>query len=635
MIFYIQIMQQSYLYFFIFLFFLIDNQSFAQTDTLQLPEVELKVRRTNRVSGYGKYTVFDSIIRLENRYAHIGKLLSEDADVLGQNYGLGQLASVRVRGMAASHTQVYWQDVPLNSNMLGQTDFSLMPTALFSDIVLSYGASGSDKSSNSLGANVMLNSDVDLSAEKTFGIEAGQQISDALSSTTFLRLHYADKKKSGQTKLLSTNSANTFRYVNHFEAGKPVQRAENAGFHQHHLMQSFAFRSNKIGTIRSHLWLTDSHRNLVFSKATQRDRALRAVSSLEGKYYQVTLAYINEFLNYNDKNINLNADSYSQRAFLKGQVRHSTRLLNNKSGFALIYDKAQATGYPLGEQQWLLSLFSDNQLTFKYLYLNVLLREEWRDGKFSPLLYTINIRPRHLSSFKLELTHSRNINYPTFNDQHWQPGGNPDLQPEKARHWELNMSRSVLPEYKHERNYFSIKTNLALYHIRLNNRIQWLPTNAGYWAAFNVKNVHHTGIEAAFPMEYVMNDWQVSWTNGYAWMKVIDKTPDSETYGNQLPYVSRHSWNTVLRMGKAKQGWSLVYRHGTTTRRFTLSDNSMALPMYDIGSVSVNYDLIIKNKFNMRFDLNINNLWNEDYEITQGYRMPLRYVELGFSVSVN
>ncbi len=625
-------MRQSYLYFFIFLLFLIDNQAFAQVDTLQLPEVELRISRTNAGLTSGKQTVFDSIIRLENRYAHIGNLLSEDVGVLVQNYGPGQSASVRVRGMGASHTQVYWQDVPLNSNMLGQTDFSLMPTALFSDIALSYGASGSRKGSGSLGASVTLNNDFSLPSQKGFGGGVGQQISDTGSSTTFLALHYSDKKKGGQTKLLSTNSANRFRYVNHFEAGKPVQRAENARFHQHHLMQSFAFRTHKIGTIRSHVWVTDSHRNLVFSKATQRDRTLRAVSSLEGKNYDFTLAYINEFLNYNDKNIGLNADSHSQRVFLKGQVRHSTRLLNNESGFALTYDKAQATGYPLGEQQWLTSIFSDNQLTFKYLYLNVLLREEWREGKFSPFLYTINIRPRHLSSFKLELTHSRNINYPTFNDQHWQPGGNPDLLPEKAYHWELNMSRSVLLEYKHERNYFSIKTNLALYHTRLNNRIQWLPTNAGYWAAFNVKNVHHTGIEAALPMEYVMNDWQVSWTNGYAWTKVIDKTLDSETYDNQLPYVPRHNWNTVLRISKAKQGWSWVYRHGVMARRFTLSDNSETLPVYDTGSVSVNYDFNIKNKFNMRFDLNINNLWSEDYEITQGYRMPLRYVELGFSL---
>jgi len=317
-------MRQTYLCFFIvFLLFLIDNQLFAQVDTLQLPEVELSISRTNAELTSGKHTVFDSIACLENKYAHIGRLLSEDIGVQLQNYGLGQSASVRVRGMAASHTQVYWQDVPLNSNMLGQADFSLMPTALFSDIILSYGASGSSKGSGNLGANVTLNNDFSLQSQKTFDVEAGQQISDAASSTTFLSLHYSNKKRGGQTKLLSSNSANRFRYVNHFEAGKPIQRAEDAGFHQHHLMQSFVFRTNKIGTIRSHIWVTDSHRNLVFSKATQRDRALRAVSSLEGKNYDFTLAYINEFLNYNDKNIGLDADSHSQRAYLKGQVRNS------------------------------------------------------------------------------------------------------------------------------------------------------------------------------------------------------------------------------------------------------------------------------------------------------------------------
>jgi len=625
-------MQQTYSYLFIFLFFLIDCQLFAQIDTLSLPEVKLTASANQIDSKSGKHTTFDSIVYLENRYAHIGELLSESTGIQTQNYGLGQSASVSIRGMGASHTQLYWQDVPLNSNMLGQVDFSLFPTTLFSDITLSYGASGSSLGSGGLGGSVMLNSDFSFDKKHHFTWKAGQEITSVGSSATLIDVHYYDEKKSGQTKLFGINSANKFSYVDHISAGTPMKRAKNAGFHQYHLMQSFAFRTNKIGTIRSHIWAMDTHRNLAFSKATQRDRALRAVSSLEHENYDFTLSYINEFLNYTDKNIGIDSDSYSQRVYTRGRVRHSIHLMDNESGFTLMWDKASAEGYPSGKREWQGSIFSHNKLTFNLLYLNISLREEWREGEFSPLLYTINIRPRLTLPFKLELTHSRNVHYPTFNDRYWQPGGNLDLQPEKAYHWEVSASNILMPDYRDEQNYFSIKTQLALYHTRLNNRIQWQPTNAGYWAAFNIKNVHSSGIEFAIPMRFVTNGRQFSWNNIYALTRTIDKTADTENYGNQIMYIPLHKWNSIFRMSKVEQGWSWTYRHGVTSRRFTSGDHSVSLPLYQTGSLSGSYDLNLNKKINMRFDLTVNNLWSYDYEVIQGHPMPLRYVEIGVSI---
>jgi len=124
----------------LFFSFLAHNQIFAQNDTLLLPQVELTAKPTNSISKSGATITFDSIIILKNKHQNIAQLLNDNAAVQIQNYGLGQSASVNIRGMGASHTQVYWQDVPLNSNMLGQADFSLLPTGLFSEITLTQGA---------------------------------------------------------------------------------------------------------------------------------------------------------------------------------------------------------------------------------------------------------------------------------------------------------------------------------------------------------------------------------------------------------------------------------------------------------------------------------------------------------------
>ncbi len=621
----------------LFLSFFVHNQIFAQNDTLMLPQVELTAKPANVVSKTGTTTTFDSIVILKNRHQTIAQLLNDNAAVQIQNYGLGQSASVNIRGMGASHTQVYWQDVPLNSNMLGQADISLFPTGLFSEITLTQGASSNTLGNGGLGGNLILNNDSTHHKSAGFKPRAfvmSQQVSDIGNFSTSLNFNYSKNNKYTHTKFLTQNSQNHFRYRDKFTASQPVTKAQGADFHQHHLMQSFGFRPNEKGILHAHFWLTDSHRNLAFSHAQQQDRALRSVVSWESNIYDMTLAYTDEILNYTDESVGLISESRSQRMFVRTSVRQSFERIHSETGFTFTWDKARAPGYPSGERQLQSNIFSDNNLIFNKVKLKLLLREEWRDGNFSPLLYTINVQPRFDFPLKLNLIHSRNIHYPTFNDRYWQPGGNPDLQAEEAYHWEVNLGVNALPFSENE-SYFSIKTNLALYHTRLQNRIQWLPTDdPDFWEVSNVKKVHSTGLEASIPMTLKKNDWLFTWTHTYALTHTTDQTPNTENIGNRLPYIPLHKWNNTFKMNNLQQKWSLEYQHGVTGARFTLSDNSAQLPAYQTGSLSVGYNWHLSKKMNLRFDIRVNNLWNVDYEIIEGRPMPLRYGELGVSLNL-
>ena len=630
----------------LFLSFLIHNHILGQNDTLLLPQVELTAKPTNPISETSTTSTFDSIAILKNRHQNIAQLLNNNAAVQIQNYGLGQSASVNIRGMGASHTQVYWQDVPLNSNMLGQTHISLLPTGLFSEITLTQGASSNTLGNGGLGGNLILNNNLLIDNQKNTrentsnckstgfkprAFAMTQQISNIHNFSTLLDFNYSKKNKYARTKFLTQNSQNHFRYIDKFSAGQPVRKAQDAGFHQHHLMQSFGFCPNDKGTLHAHFWLTDSDRHLAFSNARQQDRALRSAVSWERDRYDITLAYIDETLNYTDASVGLISESHSQRLFARTSTRQSFENIRSETGFTFTWDKARAPGYPSGERQVQSSIFSDNNLIFNKIKIKLLLREEWRDSNFSPLLYNINIQPRLDFPLKLNLIHSRNIHYPTFNDRYWQPGGNPDLQAEKAYHWEVNLGGNAL-SFSENENYFILKTNLALYHTRLQNRIQWLPTDAGFWASSNVKKVHSTGLEANVPMTLKKGDWQLTWTQTYALTHTIDQTPGTENIGNRLPYIPLHKWSNTFKMSNLRQKWSWQYQHGVTGARFTLTDNSAELPMYQTGSFSASYDWYLNQKINLRFDIRVNNLWNVDYEIVQGYPMPLRYGELVISL---
>ncbi len=614
-----------------FLSLLAYNQIFAQSDTLLLPQVELTAKTTNSISKTGTRTTFDSIVILKNKHQNIAQLLNDNAAVQIQNYGLGQSASANIRGMGASHTQVYWQNIPLNSSMLGQTDFSLLPTGLFSEITLTQGASSNTQGNGGLGGNLILNNNHLIDNQKIIKGTIAQQISNISNFSTLFNFNYLNKNKYTRTKFFSQNSQNHFRYRDRFTLGQPLRKAQNAEFQQYHLMQSFGFRPNKKNTLHAHLWLTDSDRNLAFSTARQQDWALRSAVSWESDIYDMTLAYIDEKLDYTDKSVGIISESRSQRVFARTSLRKSFDQIRTQMGFTFAWDKARAPGYASGERQVQSSIFSDNELIFNKIKIKLLLREEWRDGNFSPLLYTINVSPHFDIPFKLNFIHSRNIHYPTFNDRYWQPGGNPDLQAEKAYHWEVNLGSSALPFSENE-NYFSIKTNLALYHTRLQNRIQWLPTDAGFWTPSNVKRVHSIGLEARVPMTLKKGDWLLTWTHSYALTHTTDQTPNTENIGNRLAYIPLHKWNNTFTMSNLGQGWSWEYQHGLTDTRFTLSDNSAQLPAYQTGSLSASYDWHLSKKINLRFDLRINNLWNVDYEVVQGFPMPLRYGELVLSL---
>jgi|GEM_PF-1735978 len=623
----------------LFLFFIIQNQIFAQNDTLFLPQVELIAKPTKSISKTGTATTFDSIIILKNRHQNIAQLLDDNAAVQIQNYGIGQSASVNIRGMGASHTQVYWQDVPLNSNMLGQADISLFPTGLFSEITLSQGASSNTLGNGGLGGNLILDNNFSFdnqqntsSHHKSAGFKPRafvmtQQVSDIGNFSTLLSFNYSNKNKYTQTKLLTQNSQNNFRYRDKFTIGQPVTKAQNADFHQHHLMQSFGFRPNDKGTLHTHLWLTDSNRNLAFSHAQQKDRALRSVVSWESKIYGITLAYTDEILDYTNESVGLISEGRSQRVFARTSVKQSFEWIHSEAGFTFTWDKARAPGYPSGPTQIQSSIFSDNNLTFNKVKIKLLLREEWRDSNFSPLLYTINVQPRFDFPLKLNLIHSRNIHYPTFNDRYWQPGGNPDLEAEKAFHWELNLAGNP-PIKNTESRFLSLNSQISLFHTRLNNRIQWLPTNSGYWAASNVKRVHSSGLEVQLPLKLKLNNVHFEWKNTYALTHTIDRTPNADSYGNQLPYVPLHKWNSTIRISFLDK-ISAAYIHNLNGARFTLSDNSEQLPRYHTGRFFIRWN----PQENLDINLSINNLWNTDYEVVRGYPMPLRYLELGIGWS--
>jgi iron complex outermembrane receptor protein len=120
-------------------------------DSVLLREIEITAPgKTNLVAL--RITRPDSVAMVAGLTADLSELLSRNTPVYIKHYGPGSMATASFRGTAASHTQVIWNGMKLNSPALGYTDLSLLPLFFTDEVYLLHGGSSLAKSSGALGA---------------------------------------------------------------------------------------------------------------------------------------------------------------------------------------------------------------------------------------------------------------------------------------------------------------------------------------------------------------------------------------------------------------------------------------------------------------------------------------------------
>lgn len=89
----------------------------------------------------------------------VADVLQTQTNAYIKTYGPNTLASPSIRGSGASHTQVYWNGLPINSPTLGQSDLSILNTEIMDQVSINYGSDLSS-SSGALGGSIELNDEL-------------------------------------------------------------------------------------------------------------------------------------------------------------------------------------------------------------------------------------------------------------------------------------------------------------------------------------------------------------------------------------------------------------------------------------------------------------------------------------------
>ncbi len=223
-------------------------------------------------------------------------------------------------------------------------------------------------------------------------------------------------------------------------------------------------------------------------------------------------------------------------------------------------------------------------------------------------------------NFSVRAFYKRIFRMPTLNDLYYTFIGNKYLKPEYTTQynvgltWDKAWTRSIFRK---------LNTTLDVYYNEVQNKIIATPaSNQFQWTMVNLGLVKIRGIDAAVGTSLALGPVGADLRLTYTYQKAQDFTdPTSPWYGGQIPYIPWHSGSFTAAFSYA--GWNLNYSFIYTGERYESIANipeNYAQPWYTS-------DLSLAHSFPLgshalRATLEVNNIFNQQYEVVKCYPMP-------------
>ena len=238
---------------------------------------------------------------------------------------------------------------------------------------------------------------------------------------------------------------------------------------------------------------------------------------------------------------------------------------------------------------------------------------------FTPTL-VVQYKPFRETDFALRAFYKRIFRMPTLNDLYYTFIGNKYLKPEYTTQYNLGIAYTK--EWLKAR-FRRFEVSLDAYYNEVDDKIIAMPTsNQFQWTMVNLGYVKIRGADAVVSGSMCFGRFSIDCRATYTWQKAQDFTDRSSTYyGGQIPYIPWHSGSAIV--GMSLGDWSLDYSFIYTGERYESSANipeNHALAWYTSDlSLSKNFRL---RSSQLRATLEVNNLFNQQYEVVQCYPMP-------------
>ena len=610
------------------------NRSYSQnfSDTVNLKEIIVFEKKLNDQTGL-KTIKIDSSVLANSAGSSLDEILMKHSSISIKNYGNGAVSTSSFRGSGASHTKVLWNGVKINSPMLGQLDFSLLPAFFIDEILIYHGGGALGNNSGALAGSINMKSVADW--KNKLSVDFAQIFGSFNTKKSIGSFSLGGKKFQSKTKILISNSTNNFKYQNlPFIGNEEIIQRQNSSFSQRSVVQEFYIKPNSKTLVSSAFWVQKAYREIPPKEnESQKEDILRSYVEYKRFFEKSNIcyrvSYIYDYMNFIDENLSIDSKNSSEN--FSNFIEYELNLLNYlkiHAGLSNSFYKTASTNYDRNFEQQIYSVFTglDYELNEKQ-NLSLLVKHEIVDRAAIPLIFSFGYEYKILNNKDLLLksNFSRNYHSPTLNDLYWSEFGNPNLENEEGYSGEIGLQ---FIDKKNKK--LSFEMEFTSYASLIDNWIIWIPQNNGLWKPENLKQVYRHGFEATIGTFFKFKKFNIHINNFYLFCKSTNRksiVANDNSLGKQLIYVPVHSFNSNLEI-KYKSSF-LKYSFNLEGKRYAQTDNSDNieyfdyLPTYALSKISCGYELRRKNSI-FSAQLDINNLCNKSYQMVLNYPMPLR-----------
>ena len=574
-------------------------QMAAAPDTLQAVTV---------VADRGVVVSRTDTVRIQSLLDVGGTLLYVPGLYVGDYGSASGLKTASLRGLGSAHTAIYLDGVRVGNVQSGQADLGMLDLASLSNVVIDY-------AQNSLSFNtarpVFRNRPVAGTAKIAGGSFGTWQpyanVAVKLGERWSLSAHAGGLVTNGKFPL-SDGSFRSNNDMKQLQTGIDLfGNLQGGDFHA-----KIYYNGSDRGTPGSLDWPSTDR---------QTDRNFGAQAVLKKSFSPLYT-------------LNLSAKGAYDRLFYKSEwgdtdYKQTEFQLNSAHKFHLTswwevslaadvaFDKLNSTLYQ--QQRWGTVLALATAFRWERFKADIALEYDGTFDKGVAPLHSLSpsadIRFTIVEGLDLVAFGRRAFRAPTFNELFYPGYGNSALKPEDA--WMADLGVDFNRTLKN----WQLEFRVDGYFNHLTNKIISAPSpdDPNVWMPYNVGKVQALGADVLGNVVYfTATGWMAGITVRYGYQKALDKTPDSYTFNQPIPYVAAHT--LIINPLVAYKGWMLG---ATWNLRAGRRDSVGAMPNWNTVDIQFGKDFTLRT-CTLGVRLTVRNLNNCRYETVSGYPMPGR-----------
>jgi len=250
----------------------------------------------------------------------------------------------------------------------------------------------------------------------------------------------------------------------------------------------------------------------------------------------------------------------------------------------------------------------------------------------TPALF-VNLYPFQGTFFSMRAYVKKSFRMPTFNDLYYTDMGNANLVPESALQYDLGFALNKHFEHgiiRHAEMHFDT------YYNTVHDKIVAYPKGQQFrWTMLNLGKVHIKGIDVEAEADCSIGRGVIATIRAqYTYQDARDVTNPADSYYNdQIPYIPWHSGSAIV--GLSYRHWDFNYSFIYAGERYDEQENIL----YNHMEPWYTSDLSLRYKFrvySLEFiaQAEVNNVFDQDYEVITNYPMPGRNYALTLTISL-